>query len=154
MRYCLLFVLLAASAAAQAQQWAAHLGVNMYYPAGTDLKGYHPVLWYTDAGSPKIRTGGFGASVTHQRPMGARMRMEYRLALQRHRYYDLATAFTDDNGSLLGGVAGVNTHWSAGVSAVPMLDFGAQRRWSVGLGLGLRANAFSVSNYGSAYVNG
>lgn len=157
----LLFVLLSLSYVqlpAQAKyadkEFRLHLNVNQLYPSGNSDLGYYPILWYSSTASSKLLAGGFGIGLSYHNELNKQLFLRTRLNLQRSRFYDQPTHFNDLNSSALGAFFGVNTSYNINVQIMPNVKFGANQRWSFGLGAGTRVVLSSISDYGEAFVDG
>jgi hypothetical protein len=128
------------------QSWAIHLNGNETYIIGNELKGQHPILWYSKA-QDKIVFGGFGIGVSNTLPWRQRYALKFQANAQRSRFYDIPAILRDENGIPIGGVIGINTNYNLALLSTAMLPLDEKRKYEVGAGLGIRATFFAHTNY-------
>lgn len=148
-----IFLSLSTVSFTQTSSWALHLNVNEVYPTKNSDLTFYPVLWH-DAGNSNILVGGFGAGVSLEQPLSEKFSLITQLNLQRSRFRDNPTILTDENGSRLGAISGINTSYSANLFTIPYLNPLDGDKLSLGIGVGLRALLSSITSYGESFVNG
>ncbi len=135
------------------QTWALHINGNETYALGNELKGIHPMLWYSKA-QDKIVFGGFGLGLSNTRTIKEGTWLRVQANLQRSRFYDIPSIIRDENGVPILASIGINSNYNLNLLAMALWEIGKKRRTEVGVGLGGRAVAYAKTDFGEAYVNG
>ncbi len=135
----------------EAQTWAVYLSGNEYYPLNSKNKSQYPILWYTSKDDRGVLLGGFGAGVSYENQYKPTFSLKYQVNLQRSVFYDEPYFARDENGFIFGAGIGLNIHYNATTLCIPRYHLG---KWTLGLGLGGRINAYTQVDYGKAFVNG
>lgn len=147
----IIFLYILAAFSLEAQTWTVYLSGNEYYPLNVENKSQYPILWYTSKEDRGVLLGGFGAGVSYERQYKPTFSLKYQVNLQRSLFYDEPYLARDENGQILGAVIGINTHYNVTTLCIPRYHIG---KWTLGLGLGGRINAYTQVDYGKAFVNG
>jgi hypothetical protein len=147
------FILFFGKLSLTAQTWALHLNGNETYTLGNDLKGNHPMLWYSKA-QDKIVLGGFGLGVSNTRMLKENTLLQFQANLQRSRFYDVPSIMRDENGIPFLANIGISSNYNAALLSMAVWQFGKRRRLEAGAGLGGRAVVFAKTDFGQAFVNG
>ncbi|NUO02109.1 MAG: hypothetical protein HUU01_16005 [Saprospiraceae bacterium] len=134
-----------------AQTWTVYLSGNEYYPLNSSVKSYYPILWYSSGDDRGILLGGLGAGISYEHRYQTMFSVKYQANLQRSVFYDEPYFATDENGFVLAALIGINTNYNATLLCIPRHHMG---KWTLGLGLGSRINAYAKVDYGEAIVNG
>ncbi|MEO1259621.1 MAG: hypothetical protein AAFZ15_12530 [Bacteroidota bacterium] len=137
-----------------AQTWAFHINGNTAYPVNNDLKSAYPILWYSSEDDRGVLVGGFGAGVSHTRPLKGNIKLKIQLNGQRSRFYDMPSIFYDVNGAPIGAIIGINTNLNTSLFGMPVFSLSENQKWRFGAGLGLRGTFTSKSDYGETFVQG
>jgi len=146
-----IFLCAAVALALKAQVWTVYLSGNEYYPLNSENKTYYPILWYTSQDDRGVLLGGFGVGASYEKQYKPTFSLKYQVNLQRSVFYDEPYFATDENGFAFGALIGINTHYNATTLCIPRYHLG---KWTLGLGLGSRINAYARVDYGEAFVNG
>jgi hypothetical protein len=137
---------------ANGQTWRIQLNTNEAFILGNDLKGQYPALWYNK--NYGFMAGGFGLGVSFTENLKERHKIKYHLNVVRQRYFDEPYLVTDAVGSSIFGSLGINTNYNIISNVTIQSSLGLNPNWLFGVGLGIRANLISRSDYGELVSSG
>ena len=134
------------------QNWKVHINTNEVFILGNKLKGQYPALWHKKENG--FMAGGFGVGVSTTQLFKEKYIIKYQVNVIRQRYFDEPYLNSDYSGAQLFGSLGINTNYNIITNATINNSLGLNDKWLFGIGLGLRTNILSHSDYGKVDING